>query len=192
MKRTFHSLFTPKHRPSWVGSLWKPPFSRLVGDKAMHIDMHSPENEKRPPGRAPPEKASECLVRRRLTRRWAQGYGHPGFTVTPPRELTSLVSLATHGATRRVARNQTVFYNFGQSVSREKAYHSYSKNTYPFSTQDCVKKTYFALQSASYHRFHDLDSSLLAHHRAAQLFSPGIAGVLTIPPPPASKRSRRR
>ncbi len=115
------------------------------------------KNENAFPGRAPPEKASECLVRRRLCQRWIQDYGHPGFTLTPPRELTSLVSLATHAATRRVARYQTAFYNFGQSVSREKAYHSYSKNTYPFSTQDRFKQTYFALQSASYHRFHDLD-----------------------------------
>ncbi len=101
--------------------------------------LHS-KNENAFPGRAPHEKASGYLVRRRLYLRWIQDYGHPGFIVTPPRELTSLHSLATHAATRRVAKYQTLFYNFGQSVSREKAYHSYSKKPIPSQPKTALSK----------------------------------------------------
>ncbi len=40
-------------------------------------------NENALAGRAPPEKASGCLVRRRLCRWWAMDYAYPGFMLPP-------------------------------------------------------------------------------------------------------------
>jgi len=39
---------------------------------------------KRPPGRTPPDKASKCVVRRRLCLKWASAYPHPGSMVLSP------------------------------------------------------------------------------------------------------------
>jgi len=45
---------------------------------------------KRPPGRAPPERASDCLVPRRLWQRWAKGYRYPGSIPEPSAEGLSI------------------------------------------------------------------------------------------------------
>ena len=47
------------------------------------------QKQKRLPGRAPPERASECLVRRRLCRKWARGIVvvNPRSIHPPRREL---------------------------------------------------------------------------------------------------------
>ncbi len=48
--------------------------------------FHYPRKQNAFAGRAPPEKAFDCLVRRRLCQRWARGYRYPGSmaTLVPP------------------------------------------------------------------------------------------------------------
>ena len=48
----------------------------LGGSKTSKASAPS-QKQIAPAGRAPPEKASECLVRRRLCRRWAESYPYP-------------------------------------------------------------------------------------------------------------------
>ena len=40
--------------------------------------QHQVGKQKRPPGHAPPERASEFVLRQRLCRRWAKTYVYPG------------------------------------------------------------------------------------------------------------------
>ncbi len=43
------------------------------------------------PDRTSPEKASECVVRRRMCRKWAMDYGYPGSIPGPPEEALSIL-----------------------------------------------------------------------------------------------------
>ncbi len=51
---------------------------------------HVTEKHNALPGHAPPEKASECSVRRRLCRWWAKDYRYPGSIPEPPAEGLSI------------------------------------------------------------------------------------------------------
>ncbi len=68
----------------------------LVSPEFQGLSWHQtgksfPQKTKRLPGRAPPGRASECLVRLRLCRRWARNcYAYPGSNSGPPAEALTI------------------------------------------------------------------------------------------------------
>ncbi len=66
------------------------------------ITALSQKNKNALPGQAPPEKASECVLRRQLCQRWARSYAYPGSIPSPPAEGSNIAQ-GSGGVSRALA-----------------------------------------------------------------------------------------
>jgi hypothetical protein len=67
----------------------------------LEREIRETENKNTLPDHAPPEKASECVVRQRLCREWSMSFAYPGsIGASPEGGLISLTGLRVSRAGR--------------------------------------------------------------------------------------------